>query len=249
MEINMRYGLLRMVKVMKSRISTYSEEMFTAQHLVNSKPITASLQSFFGTGQLSQFMEQTNPLSSLTHKRRLSSMGPGGLTRETAGLEVRDIHSSHYGRICPIETPEGQNIGLINSLTVYAKVNEYGFITTPYRKVVNGKLTDEIVYLEALEEENYYIAQANTPVNKKGELLKDDKGNILNGGFATGRYKGEVIEKIPLEKIQFMEISPLQVFSVSASLIPFLEHDDANRALMGCICKDRLCHSFFQNHQ
>lgn len=234
MEANMRYGLLRMVKVMKGRISTYSEEMFTAQHLVNSKPITASLQSFFGTGQLSQFMEQTNPLSSITHKRRLSSMGPGGLTRETAGLEVRDIHSSHYGRICPIETPEGQNIGLINSLTIYAKVNEYGFITTPYRKVVNGKLTDEIVYLEALEEENYYIAQANTPVNKNGELLKDDKGNILNDGFATGRYKGEVLEKIPIDKIQFMEISPLQVFSVSASLIPFLEHDDANRALMGC---------------
>ncbi len=234
MEVNMRYGLLRMVKVMKGRISTYSEDMFTAQHLVNSKPITASLQSFFGTGQLSQFMEQTNPLSSLTHKRRLSSMGPGGLTRETAGLEVRDIHSSHYGRICPIETPEGQNIGLINSLTVYSKINEYGFITTPYRKVINGKLTDEIVYLEALEEENYYIAQANTPVNKKGQLLRDEKGNLLNDGFATGRYKGEVVEKIPLEKIQFIEISPLQVFSVSASLIPFLDHDDANRALMGC---------------
>lgn len=234
METNMRYGLLRMIKVMRGRISTYSEEMFTAQHIVNSKPITASLQSFFGTGQLSQFMEQTNPLSSITHKRRLSSMGPGGLTRETAGLEVRDIHSSHYGRICPIETPEGQNIGLINSLTIYAKVNKYGFITTPYRKVKDGKLTDEIYYLEALEEENYYIAQANTPVNKKGELLKDDKGKLLNDGYATGRYKGEVLEKIPLDKIQFMEISPLQVFSVSASLIPFLEHDDANRALMGC---------------
>ena len=234
METNMRYGLLRMIKVMRGRISTYSEEMFTAQHIVNSKPITAALQSFFGTGQLSQFMEQTNPLSSITHKRRLSSMGPGGLTRETAGLEVRDIHSSHYGRICPIETPEGQNIGLINSLTIYAKVNKYGFITTPYRKVKDGKLTDEIYYLEALEEENYFIAQANTPVNKKGELLKDDKGKLLNDGFATGRYKGEVLEKIPLDKIQFMEISPLQVFSVSASLIPFLEHDDANRALMGC---------------
>lgn len=234
MEQNMRYGLLRMIKVMKGRISTYSEEMFTAQHLINSKPITASLQSFFGTGQLSQFMEQTNPLSSITHKRRLSSMGPGGLTRETAGLEVRDIHSSHYGRICPIETPEGQNIGLINSLTIYSKVNKYGFITTPYRKVIDGRITDEIVYLEALEEENYYIAQANTPVNSKGELLKDDEGNILNNGYATGRYKGEVLEKIPLNKIQFIEISPLQVFSVSASLIPFLEHDDANRALMGC---------------
>ncbi len=234
METNMRYGLLRMIKVMRGRISTYSEEMFTAQHIVNSKPITAALQSFFGTGQLSQFMEQTNPLSSITHKRRLSSMGPGGLTRETAGLEVRDIHSSHYGRICPIETPEGQNIGLINSLTIYAKVNKYGFITTPYRKVKNGKLTDEIFYLEALEEENFYIAQANTPVNKKGELLKDDNGRLLNDGFATGRFQGEVLEKIPLDKIQFMEISPLQVFSVSASLIPFLEHDDANRALMGC---------------
>jgi len=157
-------------------------------------------------------MEQTNPLSTITHKRRLSSMGPGGLTRETAGLEVRDIHSSHYGRICPIETPEGQNIGLINSLTIYAKVNKYGFITTPYRKVKNGKLTDQIFYLEALDEENYYIAQANTPVNKSGELLKDDKGKLLNDGFATGRYKGEVLEKIPLDKIQFMEISPLQVF-------------------------------------
>lgn len=234
METNLRYGLLRMIKVMRGRISTYSEEMFTAQHLVNSKPITAALQSFFGTGQLSQFMEQTNPLSSITHKRRLSSMGPGGLTRETAGLEVRDIHSSHYGRICPIETPEGQNIGLINSLTIYSKVNKYGFITTPYRKVKDGKLTDKIVYLEALEEEDFYIAQANTLVNKKGELLKDDKGNLLNDGFATGRYRGEVLEKIPLDKIQYMEISPLQVFSVSASLIPFLEHDDANRALMGC---------------
>jgi len=233
LEVNMRFGFLRMVKVAKGRISTYSEDRYTAQHLINSKPITAALQSFFGTGQLSQFMEQTNPLSSLTHKRRLSSMGPGGLTRETAGLEVRDIHSSHYGRICPIETPEGQNIGLINSLTVFSKINEYGFITTPYRKVKKGKITKEIVYLEAGEEEKYYIAQANTPVNKKGELLKDDKGNLLNDGIALGRYQGNIVE-IPLEKIDFIEVSPLQVFSVSASLIPFLEHDDANRALMGC---------------
>ncbi len=219
-----RVGLARMERVVKERMSTLDVDAMTPQSLVNPRPIVSALREFFGTSQLSQFMDQTNPLAGLTHKRRLSALGPGGLSRERAGFEVRDVHPSHYGRMCPIETPEGPNIGLIGSLSTYARINRYGFIETPYRKVVGGKVTGEIVYLTADEADKYIIAQANTPVAEDGTIL-ESKVLCRAGG-------GEVIYADPGE-VDFMDVSPKQIVSVAAALIPFLEHDDANRALMG----------------
>jgi DNA-directed RNA polymerase subunit beta len=220
---HIRIGLVRMEKTIKERMSLQEIEDLTPQDLLNAKPLSASIKEFFGSYQLSQFMDQTNPLSEITHKRRLSALGPGGLNRERAGFEVRDVHPSHYGRICPIETPEGPNIGLITSITTYAKVNEYGFIETPYRKVENGKVTDEIVYMSAIEEEDYYIAQANALLNEKKEFVRE---------YVAARYKGETTT-VPREFINYMDVAPTQIVSISAAMIPFLEHDDANRALMG----------------
>ena len=193
------------------------------QDLINAKPAAAAVREFFGSSQLSQFMDQTNPLSEITHKRRLSALGPGGLTRERAGFEVRDVHPTHYGRICPIETPEGPNIGLINSLATFARVNKYGFIESPYRKVVNGKVTDEVVYLSAMEEMRHHVAQANAEVDAKGKLT---------GDLITCRFSGDVVLVSP-DKVDYIDVSPKQLVSVAAALIPFLENDDANRALMG----------------
>ncbi|MGE4318953.1 MAG: DNA-directed RNA polymerase subunit beta [Deferribacterales bacterium] len=220
---HIRIGLARMEKTVKERMSIQDVEDLTPQDLLNAKPLSASIKEFFGSYQLSQFMDQTNPLSEITHKRRLSALGPGGLNRDRAGFEVRDVHTSHYGRICPIETPEGPNIGLITSLTTYAKVNEFGFIETPYRKVNNCVVSADVVYMSAIEEEDYFIAQANA-------LLKED--NSFVNDFVAARHEGEPLMTAK-ESIQFMDISPKQIVSVSAALIPFLEHDDANRALMG----------------
>lgn len=220
-----RLGLARTQKTLRERMVFIdsSTEKITPQRLINPKSLSASVQDFFTRSQLSQFMDQTNPLSELTHKRRLSALGPGGLSRERAGFEVRDVHSSHYGRICPIETPEGPNIGLISSLSTYARVNQFGFIETPYLKVKNGRVTDEVEYLQADAEENYVNAQANAPVDEKGRFMKD---------AISVRYHGDFLEK-PKESVQFIDASPKQVVSVAAGLIPFLEHNDANRALMG----------------
>ena len=204
-------------------MTTQDSEAITPKTLINIRPLVASLKEFFGSGQLSQFLDQTNPLAEITHKRRLSALGPGGLSRERAGFEVRDVHSSHYGRMCPIETPEGPNIGLIGSLATYAKLNEYGFIETPYRKVINGKLTDEVEYLSADKEENYVIAQATANLDKNGNFI--EKKLLSTAG-------GEVVTAEP-NMIDYMDVSPKQLFSAATSLIPFLEHDDANRALMG----------------
>jgi DNA-directed RNA polymerase subunit beta len=223
MENNYRIGLVRMERAIKERMSSVDIDTVMPNDLINAKPVVASVREFFGSSQLSQFMDQTNPLSEITHKRRLSALGPGGLTRERAGFEVRDVHPTHYGRICPIETPEGPNIGLINSLATHARVNKYGFIESPYRKVEKGKLTDEVVYLSAMEEQLYKIAQANTQVDKKGELVNE---------FANARVNGEAMLVLK-EDVQYMDVSPKQVVSVAAALIPFLENDDANRALMG----------------
>ena len=223
MENQYRIGLLRMERAIKERMSSVDIETVMPHDLVNAKPAAAAVREFFGSSQLSQFMDQTNPLSEVTHKRRLSALGPGGLTRERAGFEVRDVHPTHYGRICPIETPEGPNIGLINSLSTYARVNKYGFIESPYRKVVNGKQTDEVVYLSAMEESIYSIAQANATVDEKGMLANE---------FVNARVAGEAT-MVSRDDIQFMDVSPKQVVSVAASLIPYLENDDANRALMG----------------
>ncbi|MBC7238610.1 MAG: DNA-directed RNA polymerase subunit beta, partial [Chloroflexi bacterium] len=216
-----RIGLLRVERMVRDRMTLYPNA--TPQVLMNVRPIVAIVREFFGSNQLSQFMDQTNPLAELTHRRRLSALGPGGLTRERAGFEVRDVHYTHYGRICPIETPEGPNIGLVTSLSTYARVNEFGFIETPYRKVINGKVTNEVVYLTADEEDRYYIAQANTPVDEDGNLIGDK---------VIARHRRDIVWVDP-KMVNFMDISPKQVFSVSTSLIPFLEHDDANRALMG----------------
>ena len=191
--------------------------------LINSKPISAAIREFFGSSQLSQFMDQTNPLSEITHKRRISALGPGGLTRERAGFEVRDVHPTHYGRVCPIETPEGPNIGLINSLALYASLNEYGFLETPYLKVVDKKLAGEISYLSAIEEGRYVIAQANALMDSQGRL---------SGDLVSVRVNGEATLSSP-DKVQYMDVTTSQIVSVADSLIPFLEHDDANRALMG----------------
>ncbi|MCF6094790.1 DNA-directed RNA polymerase subunit beta [Microaerobacter geothermalis] len=220
-----RIGLSRMERVVRERMSIQDANVITPQALINIRPVIASIKEFFGSSQLSQFMDQTNPLAELTHKRRLSALGPGGLTRERAGFEVRDVHHSHYGRMCPIETPEGPNIGLINSLSTFARINEYGFIETPYRRVDpdTGKVTKEIVYLTADEEDNYVIAQANAPL--------DEEGNFINDHVIC-RYKDEILT-MSRERVDFMDVSPKQVVSVATALIPFLENDDANRALMG----------------
>ncbi len=218
-----RIGLSRMERVVKERMTTQDAEAITPQNLINIRPVVAAIKEFFGSSQLSQFMDQTNPLAGLTHKRRLSALGPGGLSRERAGFEVRDVHPSHYGRMCPIETPEGPNIGLIGSLATYARVNEFGFIETPYRKVVKGRVTDEIVFLTADEEERYVIAQANAPIDKRGRFLAP---TILC------RTK-EAVKAVHPDEVDYMDVSPRQIVSVATALIPFLEHDDANRALMG----------------
>jgi len=223
MENNYRIGLVRMERAIKERMSSVDIDTVMPHDLINAKPVVASVREFFGSSQLSQFMDQTNPLSEITHKRRLSALGPGGLTRERAGFEVRDVHPTHYGRICPIETPEGPNIGLINSLATHARINKYGFIESPYRKVENGKQTDEVVYLSAMEEQLYGIAQANSEVDGKGKLASE---------FVNARISGDVT-LMPSTEVQYMDVSPKQVVSVAASLIPFLENDDANRALMG----------------
>ena len=216
-------GLARMSRTIRERMNVRDNEVFTPIDLINAKTISSVINSFFGTNALSQFMDQTNPLAEITHKRRMSALGPGGLSRERAGFEVRDVHYTHYGRLCPIETPEGPNIGLINSLALYARLNDYGFLETPYRKVIDGHVTNEIAYLSAIDEGNYIIAQANASI--------DDKGN-LSDELVSCRDKGEFVLMRP-ERVQYMDVAPAQIVSVAASLIPFLEHDDANRALMG----------------
>ena len=223
MENQYRVGLLRMERAIRERMSSVDIDAVMPQDLINAKPAAAAVREFFGSSQLSQFMDQTNPLSEITHKRRLSALGPGGLTRERAGFEVRDVHATHYGRICPIETPEGPNIGLINSLASYARVNQYGFIETPYRKVADGTVTDEVVYMSAMEETRYTVAQANAPLDGESRFA-----NELVDCRAAGDYM-----LAPREQIDFMDVSPKQLVSVAAALIPFLENDDANRALMG----------------
>jgi len=223
MENQYRVGLLRMERAIKERMSSVEIDTVMPQDLINAKPAAAAVREFFGSSQLSQFMDQTNPLSEITHKRRLSALGPGGLTRERAGFEVRDVHPTHYGRICPIETPEGPNIGLINSLATFARVNKYGFIESPYRQVKDGKVTPEVIYLSAMEEAKHYVAQANAKIDKKGKFEEE---------LIVCRHAGDVI-MVPVERVDFMDVSPKQLVSVAASLIPFLENDDANRALMG----------------
>ncbi len=223
MENQFRIGLLRMERGIMERMSSVDIDTIMPHDLVNAKPLAASVREFFGGSQLSQFMDQTNPLSEITHKRRLSALGPGGLTRERAGFEVRDVHPTHYGRICPIETPEGPNIGLINSMATYAQINKYGFIETPYRKVDNGKVTDEVKYLSAIEEGKYVIAQANANLDKSGKFVDD---------LVSTRQGGEFVMNTP-DQIDYIDVAPKQLVSVAASLIPFLENDDANRALMG----------------
>lgn len=222
-ENQFRVGLVRVERAVKERLSLSESENLMPQDLINAKPVSAAIKEFFGSSQLSQFMDQNNPLAEITHKRRVSALGPGGLTRERASFEVRDVHPTHYGRVCPIETPEGPNIGLINSLAVYARTNEYGFLESPYRKVVNSKVTDEVVYLSAIEEGDYVIAQANATQDAKGKLID---------ALIPVRHRNESTLTTP-DKVQFMDVSPKQIVSVAAALIPFLEHDDANRALMG----------------
>jgi DNA-directed RNA polymerase subunit beta len=219
-----RLGLARMERVVRERMTTQDVEAITPQTLINIRPVVASIKEFFGTSQLSQFMDQTNPLAGLTHKRRLSALGPGGLSRERAGFEVRDVHPSHYGRMCPIETPEGPNIGLIGSLSSYGRVNSFGFVETPYRKVENGRVTERIDYLTADEEDRFVKAQANSPLNADGTFAED---RVLV------RTKGGEIEYISPKDVEYMDVSPRQMVSVATAMIPFLEHDDANRALMG----------------
>jgi DNA-directed RNA polymerase subunit beta len=219
-----RIGLSRMERVVKERMTTQDVEAITPQTLINIRPVVASIKEFFGTSQLSQFMDQTNTLAGLTHKRRLSALGPGGLSRERAGFEVRDVHASHYGRMCPIETPEGPNIGLIGSLSTYGRINEFGFIETPYRRVTAGKVTDKIDYLSADEEDKHVIAQANEPIDKNG---------TFQNAQVLCRRKGGEVDSVPPAEVDYMDVSPKQIISIGAALIPFLEHDDANRALMG----------------
>ena len=222
-ENQFRIGLVRVERAVKDRLSLTDIETLMPQDLVNAKPVSAAIKEFFGSSQLSQFMDQNNPLSEVTHKRRVSALGPGGLTRERAGFEVRDVHPTHYGRVCPIETPEGPNIGLINSLSVFARTNEYGFLESPYRRVVDGRVTEELDYLSAIEEGDYYIAQTTSKTDPKGRLTDE---------LISCRHKGEFTLTTP-DKINYMDVSPRQIVSVAAALIPFLEHDDANRALMG----------------
>jgi DNA-directed RNA polymerase subunit beta len=218
-----RIGLVRVERAVKERLTLAESEGLMPQEMINAKPVAAAVKEFFGSSQLSQFMDQNNPLSEVTHKRRVSALGPGGLTRERAGFEVRDVHPTHYGRVCPIETPEGPNIGLINSLAVYARTNDYGFLETPYRKVEDRQVTDAIEYLSAIEESQYVIAQANAALGERGEFTDD---------LVSCRHQNEFMLSTP-DRIQYMDVSPKQIVSVAASLIPFLEHDDANRALMG----------------
>ncbi|MFN4144155.1 DNA-directed RNA polymerase subunit beta, partial [Aestuariivirga sp.] len=223
MENQYRLGLVRMERAIKERMSSVDIDTVMPHDLINAKPAAAAVREFFGSSQLSQFMDQTNPLSEITHKRRLSALGPGGLTRERAGFEVRDVHPTHYGRICPIETPEGPNIGLINSLATYARVNKYGFIETPYRRVVDGRVSDDVVYLSAIEEQKHHIAQANVALNRDGGFAED---------LVIARHAGDVLT-VPADRVDYVDVSPKQLVSVAAALIPFLENDDANRALMG----------------
>ena len=218
-----RVGLVRVERAVKERLSMADSEGLMPQDMINAKPVAAAIKEFFGSSQLSQFMDQNNPLSEVTHKRRVSALGPGGLTRERAGFEVRDVHPTHYGRVCPIETPEGPNIGLINSLATYSRTNSYGFLESPYRKVKNNKVTDEVDFLSAIDESDFSIAQASAPLDKKGSYVDN---------LVTVRYKGETTLK-PKEEVDYMDVAPQQMVSVAAALIPFLEHDDANRALMG----------------
>jgi len=222
-ENQFRAGLSRVERAVKERLGQAETENLMPHDLINSKPISSAIREFFGSSQLSQFMDQTNPLSEITHKRRISALGPGGLTRERAGFEVRDVHPTHYGRVCPIETPEGPNIGLINSLALFARLNEHGFLETPYRKVANSKVSDEVVYLSAIEEAKYVIAQANATIDKNGKLADE---------LVSARQAGETLMVSP-ERIDFIDVAPSQIVSAAASLVPFLEHDDANRALMG----------------
>ncbi|MFV0278068.1 MAG: DNA-directed RNA polymerase subunit beta, partial [Parahaliea sp.] len=222
-ENQFRVGLVRVERAVKERLSMAESEGLMPQDLINAKPVSAAVKEFFGSSQLSQFMDQNNPLSEVTHKRRVSALGPGGLTRERAGFEVRDVHPTHYGRVCPIETPEGPNIGLINSLATYARTNDYGFLESPYRKVVDGEVTDEIEYLSAINEAGFVIAQASAPLDENKRFVE----NLINV-----RYMNEFTVK-PATEVAYMDVSPKQVVSVAAALIPFLEHDDANRALMG----------------
>ncbi|MEE8530399.1 MAG: DNA-directed RNA polymerase subunit beta, partial [Nitrosomonadaceae bacterium] len=222
-ENQFRSGLIRVERAVKERLSQAESDNLMPHDLINAKPVSAAVREFFGSSQLSQFMDQTNPLSEITHKRRVSALGPGGLTRERAGFEVRDVHPTHYGRVCPIETPEGPNIGLINSLALYARTNKYGFLETPYRKVKNKKVTDEIDYLSAIEEGQYVIAQANAKLDRNNKFIQD---------IVSCRQKNEFTLATP-DRIEYMDVAPAQIVSVAASLIPFLEHDDANRALMG----------------
>ncbi len=222
-ENQFRVGLIRVERAVKERLSLAESEGLMPQDMINAKPVAAAIKEYFGSSQLSQFMDQNNPLSEVTHKRRVSALGPGGLTRERAGFEVRDVHPTHYGRVCPIETPEGPNIGLINSLATYARTNEYGFLETPYRKVEDGRVTNEVEYLSAIDEAAYVIAQASAPLSENGEFV---------GELVDVRHQNEFQKTTP-DKVDYMDVSPKQVVSVAASLIPFLEHDDANRALMG----------------
>ena len=222
-ENQFRVGLIRVERAVKERLSLAESEGLMPQDMINAKPVAAAIKEFFGSSQLSQFMDQNNPLSEVTHKRRVSALGPGGLTRERAGFEVRDVHPTHYGRVCPIETPEGPNIGLINSLATYARTNEYGFLESAHRVVDDGVVTDQIEYLSAIDEAEYVIAQASSPVNDKG---------ALQGELVDVRHQNEFTKMAP-ENVDYMDVSPKQMVSVAASLIPFLEHDDANRALMG----------------
>ncbi|HWC40247.1 MAG TPA: DNA-directed RNA polymerase subunit beta, partial [Acidimicrobiales bacterium] len=235
-----RVGLSRMERVVRERMTTQDVEAITPQTLINIRPVVAAIKEFFGTSQLSQFMDQHNPLSGLAHKRRLSALGPGGLSRERAGFEVRDVHTSHYGRMCPIETPEGPNIGLIGALATYGRVNEYGFIETPYRRVVDGRVTDEIVYLAADEEEEHVIAQANAAL--EGDRIVEERVLVRRGPQGAGVRVGATvtsygstseIDFVHPSEVDLMDVSPKQIVSVSTALIPFIEHDDANRALMG----------------
>ena len=223
-----RIGLSRLERVVRERMTTQEIEGISPQSLINIKPVTAAVKEFFGSSQLSQFMDQNNPLGELTHKRRLSALGPGGLSRDRAGFEVRDVHYSHYGRMCPIETPEGPNIGLINSLACYARINEYGFVEAPYRKIdktdpKNPRVTDEVVYMTADEEDNYHVAQANEALDAEGHFLRKN---------VSGRYREET-QEYERSMFDYMDVSPKMVFSVATALIPFLQNDDANRALMG----------------
>ena len=222
-ENQFRIGLVRLERAVKERLGLAGSEGLMPQEIINAKLVSAVIKEFFGSSQLSQFMDQNNPLSEVTHKRRISALGPGGLTRERAGFEVRDVHPTHYGRVCPIETPEGPNIGLISSLAVYARANEYGFLETPYRRVKDSKATADIEYLSAIEEADFVIAQANSNLDEQGRLVDE---------LVSCRSQNESTMAAP-ERVDYMDVSPRQIVSVAAALIPFLEHDDANRALMG----------------